>query len=217
MHVPCFHFPSVSLLASPFRAELGGYGGLESKVSVTVKMVHDGEVNRARYCPQNPFVIATKSPSNDVLLFDYSTHPSKPADGDLECHPQLRLKGHTAEGYGLSWSSLDEGRILSGSDDKTVILWDTKGQAGKRGELGPTRVFEGHTAVVEDVQWHRHHRDLFASVGDDRCLILWDARDSSARPSNIIREAHNGEINCLSFNPFHEFLFVTGGADKVRV
>lgn len=33
---------------------------------------------RARYMPQNPCIIATKTPSSDVLVFDYTKHPSKP-------------------------------------------------------------------------------------------------------------------------------------------
>lgn len=48
------------------------------QVEVTVKINHDGEVNRARYMPQNEFVIATKSPSADVCVFDISKHPSVP-------------------------------------------------------------------------------------------------------------------------------------------
>ena len=31
-----------------------------------------------RYMPQNPCVIATKTPSSDVLVFDYTKHASKP-------------------------------------------------------------------------------------------------------------------------------------------
>lgn len=48
------------------------------QVEVAVKINHDGEVNRARYMPQNEFVIATKSPSADVCVFDISKHPSVP-------------------------------------------------------------------------------------------------------------------------------------------
>ena len=48
------------------------------QVEVMVKINHDGEVNRARYMPQNEFVIATKSPSADVCVFDISKHPSVP-------------------------------------------------------------------------------------------------------------------------------------------
>lgn len=47
--------------------------------------------------PQNPCVIATKTPSSDVLVFDYTKHPSKP-DPSGECHPDLRLRGHQKEG-----------------------------------------------------------------------------------------------------------------------
>jgi hypothetical protein len=32
--------------------------------------------------------------------------------------------GHKAEGYGLSWSHLREGHLLSGSDDTLVCTWD---------------------------------------------------------------------------------------------
>lgn len=32
--------------------------------------------------PQNPCVIATKTPTADVLIFDYTKHPSKPGNFD---------------------------------------------------------------------------------------------------------------------------------------
>ena len=82
-----------------------------------------GEVNRARFMPQNPCVIATKTPSSDVLVFDYTKHPSKP-DPNGVCHPDLRLRGHQKEGYGLSWNPNLNGYLLSASDDHTICLWD---------------------------------------------------------------------------------------------
>ena len=60
-------------------------------VQVIQLINHDGEVNRARYMPQNPFVLATKTISADVYVFDYAKHPSKPpAEGG--CNPDIRLK-----------------------------------------------------------------------------------------------------------------------------
>jgi hypothetical protein len=57
---------------------------------------HDGEVNRARAMPQNHFLLATKTVSAEVYVFDYTKHPSKPpAEGG--CNPDLRLKGHKTE------------------------------------------------------------------------------------------------------------------------
>lgn len=73
--------------------------------------------------PQNPFIIATKTVSAEVYVFDYSKHPSKPPlDG--ACNPDLRLRGHNTEGYGLSWSQFKQGHLLSGSDDAQICLWD---------------------------------------------------------------------------------------------
>lgn len=40
----------------------GGYKtGQHGKIEVIQKINHEGEVNRARYMPQNPFIIATKT------------------------------------------------------------------------------------------------------------------------------------------------------------
>ena len=132
---------------------------MSGKIEIEIKINHEGEVNRARYMPQNPCIIATKTPTSDVLVFDYTKHPSKPGtkithtaqdtdkDGtcfeskageflpfDLlknvinalivlstdpsgECRPDLRLRGHQKEGYGLSWNSNLSGCLLSASDD----------------------------------------------------------------------------------------------------
>ena len=85
------------------KGEFGGFGSVSGKVEVQIRINHEGEVNRARYMPQNPHIIATKTPSSDVLVFDYTKHPSIP-DNQRGCNPELRLKGHSKEGYGLSWN-----------------------------------------------------------------------------------------------------------------
>lgn len=41
----------------------------------------------------------------------FSTDPSG------ECRPDLRLRGHQKEGYGLSWNPNLSGSLLSASDD----------------------------------------------------------------------------------------------------
>lgn len=58
--------------------EFGGFGSVSGKIEIEIKINHEGEVNRARFMPQNPTIIATKTPSSDVLVFDYTKHPSKP-------------------------------------------------------------------------------------------------------------------------------------------
>ncbi|CAH1758079.1 8966_t:CDS:10 [Entrophospora sp. SA101] len=182
------------------KGEIGGYGSgaTESKLTIVQKINHDGEVNRARYMPQNQDIIATKTAKGDVYIFDRTKHPSKPvADGIA--HPELKLKGHTKEGYGLSWNPFKDGNIIDGSEDMTIY---TK-------TMDPIRVYKGHEAYVEDVAWHPINSSIFASVGDDQKLLVWDIRsDKDDKPANSII-AHQSEVNTLSFNPKNEYILVT--------
>merc|ERR1719187_787889 len=44
--------------------------------------------------------------------------------------------------------------------------------------------------------------------------MIWDTRSATTnRPSHTV-DAHTAEVNCLSFNPYSEFILVTGSADK---
>ncbi|KAK1869447.1 hypothetical protein I4F81_011923 [Pyropia yezoensis] len=209
--------------ASAGDGGVGGYGaGPASKIEIVQEIPHDGEVNRARYMPQNAFLVATKTVSSDVLLFDTSKHPSKPpADG--RAAPQARLSGHTKEGYGLSWSLQQPGALASAADDGLVVTWDVGangsatvggGRGGRPAKLNPTATYAAHDGVVEDVAWHNHHAHLLASVGDDRRLLVWDTRSPSRAPAPSSRSgAHKAEINSVAFNPFSEFVLATGSAD----
>lgn len=77
------------------KEEIGGYEGTDAKINIVQKIDHDGEVNRARYQPQNPNIIATMTVSGDVYIFDRTKHSSNPMG---TCNPQIKLKGHTKEG-----------------------------------------------------------------------------------------------------------------------
>jgi len=144
--------------------EVGGYGATSGKVQVIHQMNHEGEVNRARHNPFNPFLIATKTVCAEVYVFDYSKHPSKPAH-DGKCTPDLRLTGHQTEGYGLAWSPFQEGHLLSGSDDAMICLWDIGGGQKSGNIMEHKARYKHHMGVVEDVAWHRQHQNLFVCGG----------------------------------------------------
>ncbi|CAG8614784.1 2642_t:CDS:10 [Paraglomus brasilianum] len=181
-----------------------------NRITVVQKIPHDGEVNRARYMPQKPDIIATKTVKGDVYIFDRTKHPMKPT-GEVVCNPELKLKGHTKEGYGLSWSPHKEGHILDASEDTTICHWDI---SGNERTMEPFRVYRGHESIVEDVAWHTTDVNIFGSVGDDQKLLIWDTRaDKSDKPTHTIN-AHPSEINTLAFNPHNEYILATGAGDK---
>lgn len=69
---------------------------------------------------------------------------------------------------------------------------------------------------LQDVAWHLLHESLFGSVADDQKLMIWDTRSNNTnKPSHTV-DAHTAEVNCLSFNPYSEFILATGSADKVN-
>lgn len=127
--------------------------GPRAKVEIVKRINHQGEVNRARYMPQNPSIIATKGPAAEVYVFDETRQPAKPPT-DGSCTPLLKLTGHTKEGYGVCWNPMIAGRLVSGSDDSTVCVWDTEAKDGNKPGLEPLGIYKGHTSVVEDVAWH---------------------------------------------------------------
>eukprot|EP00245_Coleochaete_scutata_P013461 TRINITY_DN5484_c0_g1_i1.p1 TRINITY_DN5484_c0_g1~~TRINITY_DN5484_c0_g1_i1.p1 ORF type:complete len:425 (+),score=83.86 TRINITY_DN5484_c0_g1_i1:128-1402(+) len=195
--------------------EAGGFGVANGKVQIIQQINHEGEVNRARYMPQNPFLIATKTVNAEVYVFDYSKHPSKPSNDGI-CNPDLRLRGHKTEGYGLSWSHFREGHLLSGSDDAQICLWDISAATKQNKTIEAKQIFNYHLGVVEDVAWHTLHEHMFGSVGDDHHLLIWDTRGPGNKPSQHVN-AHKAEVNCLSFNPFSEYVVATGSADRTVV
>ena len=170
---------------------------------------HAGEVNKARYMPQSHNLIATKTTSGEVHLFDYFKHPTKPLDADV--HPNLRLLGHTSEGYGLSWNPLREGLLLSGSDDGIICLWDIN-QVSKV-EVDPVyQVHNSHDGEeVEDVAWSQYDEGQYVSVGDDKRVNVWDMRKQGEAMS--VEEAHQQEIMCVDTSPFDPCLILTGSMD----
>ncbi|KAI1432662.1 WD domain-containing protein [Xylaria sp. CBS 124048] len=198
------------------RGEIGGYGKAVDQVAMKWKIVqkidHPGEVNKARYCPQNPDLIATLAIDGSILIFDRTKHSSEPSG---LVNPQIKLVGHTQEGFGLNWSPHAEGSLASGSEDQTVCLWDLKSLQNGKNTLNPSRRFAHHANIVNDVQYHPISRHFIGTVSDDLTLQILDVRQASNSQSVLIaKNGHSDAINALAFNPSTEVLVATASADK---
>ena len=113
----------------------------------------------------------------------------------------MRLTGHSKEGFGLNWNPLKEGFLISGSDDHRICVWDIN--SSEKNCLLNT--YESHLGVVEDVCFNK------ITCGDDRKMMIWDLRQQNP-VYNV--EAHVQEVNTIDFNPFNEYLLLTGSNDK---
>ncbi|CEG71032.1 Putative Histone-binding protein RBBP4 [Rhizopus microsporus] len=195
--------------------EIGGYGGYNNaQIQITQKIIHEGEVNRARYQYENPNVIATKSRSGEVYVFDRTTHASFPKE-DEPFSPDLRLMGHSKEGYGLAWNPhrTRSTHLISAGFDGLIAHWDIAAASKENRVLSPMQTYKAHKSSVSDVAWHMKHDSIFASVGDDGQLMIWDIRNESYQPIQHVL-AHQAEVNCVGFSPSNEWVLATGSSDK---
>ena len=86
---------------------------------------------------------------------------------DLSTGEALKvLEGHTSYVLSVAFSS-DDSRIVSGSDDKSVRVWDAStGEALK--------VLEGHTSYVLSVAFSSDDSRIVSGSGD-KSVRVWDA------------------------------------------
>lgn len=192
----------------------GGFGSTSVDIIQTIN--HDGEINSAKYMPQNPNIIATKTISGPVYVFDITKHPNTPSTQDTTCKPNLKLMGNQKEGYGLSWSPLVQGRIASAGGDGIINIWEI--EEFDKPELQPTNTINVHLEPndqqgVDSVCFHYFNKDILGAACDDRHFRIYDLRDP-LKPAKEI-EAHQAEINDFNFSPHNDMLFATAGSDKV--
>jgi WD40 repeat protein len=115
-----------------------------------------------------------------------------------------KLSGHaTGETVEFAAISPDGGRVLSGSADKMVILWDRKtGRVIRR--FGPAG------GRVISAMFSPDGRRALAA-GEDKVIRLWDLQSG-----NLVREftGHDEWVFSLAFSPDGRLAYSTsGGAD----
>lgn len=172
---------------------------ISSKIKITQKVECSSEVNRARYKPQNPNIVATINGSGELDFYNLGTNEKFG-----------HLAPHTENGYGLSWNRFKDGYLLSSSDDKTVALTNV---ADLENNGGLVHKFLNHSDIVNDVKWHHFDENVFGSVSDDKLLLLFDIRTPEKPVQTFYNEDSKG-INSLSFSPFSRNLIALGNTNS---
>jgi WD40 repeat protein len=94
-----------------------------------------------------------------------------------------KLKAHEGS---ISCMVIDKGRLISGSNDCTIKIWDLKKEE-------PVKVLSGHTGLIKNILVDKQ-KYIISSSGD--CTIkIWDPKKE--QPLRRTLSGHEGSISCM--------------------
>lgn len=117
--------------------------------------------------------------------------------------PCLACLGHTARVTSLHFSA-DSARILSGSADKTVRIWDVHYRSPDGGAVKKTPTIRSPFAQVElpqevkAVAWLFDGKQVAAADGES-IIHLWELPEKGGEPMKSLKDitGHTGPVTCL--------------------
>jgi WD40 repeat protein len=106
---------------------------------------------------------------------------------------ERKFEGHTERVRSVVFSP-DGAYVASGSDDKTVRVWNFKT------EKEAAKPFEGHTSVVLSVHFSPDGTRIVSGAGDNSILV-WDAGITIGKGAKPPLKRHTDAVTCVDFSP----------------
>lgn len=184
--------------------------------SETIPLKHT--TNRIRVNPwasqTNEYLTATMSENGEVYIFDISAQfKAFDTPGFVipkqSKRPAHIIKNHgNVEGYGLDWSSVEDGSLLSG--DVTGRIYYTSRTNSKW--VTDRTAYQVNDASIEDIQWSKSEKTVFATAGVDGYVRIWDTRSKKHKPALSV-VASQSDVNVISWCDKIDYLLASGHDD----
>ncbi|ETO11015.1 WD-40 repeat protein, partial [Reticulomyxa filosa] len=120
------------------------------------------------------------------------------------------LTGHTNAVFSIDYSIFDDCQLIcSGSDDRTVRVWDVDNNK-------QIQSFNGHSNFVNFVKFSSYHyhsrrQNVICSSSDDNTIRFWDFKHNKQLQ---ILNGHKSGIYGIEFSPFNSGRYLCFGSYK---
>jgi WD40 repeat protein len=163
-----------------------------------------------------PSIVSSESDSSDTYSLSRSVSPEIVSDrpvvsSDLPqsassknvSHPEpfQVLKGHESQAVCVCFYA-DENKLVSGSSDYTLRIWDRK--------TGAAQVLSGHTGTVQEVDVSLDG-EMVISGSEDFTVRLWNGESGEMMHT---WEGHEHTVNSVKFSPDASSV-VSGSEDNI--
>jgi len=189
---------------------------LKTKLRVVQTINHAGDVNKLRYMPQNPDIIASSNNVGALLVYNRTKHlniKKLMEENDIN-DPQLRLEDQNldvtqvADIFAFDWNKQKEGVIVSGSMSGSINVYDIQSAfLTNTGNIVNHYWSYKSTCGVNDLEWVPGHDSVFVSAEDDGSVCVYDIR---APVQKVLAYKSLFPVNSVSVNPGNAFCVATG-------
>lgn len=169
----------------------------------SVQTQHTQDVKRVTWHPKED-IFASCSYDNDIRLYSESTD-------DWDCYACLR--GHESTVWAVDFDSTGN-QLVSVSDDRTVKIWTNDGNVKSANWTCILTFRNNHERPIYDVSWSLQSNFFVTAAGDNCICVFCPTKDASSYELLCkLLSAHNGDVNCVSWNPVEGDLLASGGDD----
>ena len=195
----------------------------KKKINVLQKINHWGDVNKLRYMPQNPDVIASSNNLGNLVIYDRTKHASfknSLIGEDTEINkPQLHLINEwnpsDADIFAIDWNKQKEGVIISANMEGNINLYDIKSKFTSKDvqTINESQHFGNSNIAINDIEWIPNHDSILTYVDDQGSIKLLDVRLPEHQLLVLQHQKSNKGINSVSVNPGNQACLATGDID----
>lgn len=191
---------------------------IDSRLKISKKYeIGDFEANKVRLNFSDNKIFSSINSNGDIEVFQI--------DSKMNLVSRCKSVGDGSNGFGLCWDPNKANRLISGSEDKIVKIWEyteVEGENEGEGEgedrsktIKDIRLVKSyeklHSNIINDVRFSYKKKNVWGSVDEDGFFYLGDLEKDEIVIKANLKESSKTVMNSFTFSPFSENLVFFGG------